>query len=108
MYNEDTEIIFPLRVATSLRELHGADWRKAADKAAKAAPDSPEAAGFVLAMARVNGCHNCNADSFRAMKGCTLCAQDAVRRYRGGEKALLKQIEKARGDIEKIKTDKSK
>jgi hypothetical protein len=42
------------------------------------------------------------------MKGCTLCAQDAVRRYRGGEKALLKQIEKARGDIEKIKTDKSK
>jgi len=35
------------------------------------------------------------------MKGCTLCAQDAVRRYRGGEKGLLKQLEKAKGDVEK-------
>jgi hypothetical protein len=101
MYNEDTEIVFPLRVAPALRDLHGVAWRKAVDKAAKAAPDSTEAVGFVLAMARVDGCHNCNADSFRAMKGCTLCAQDAVRRHRGGEKALLKAIEKAQVDLEK-------
>jgi hypothetical protein len=33
------------------------------------------------------------------MKGCTLCAQDAVRRYRGGERALIKQIEKAESDL---------
>ncbi|MEX2160616.1 MAG: hypothetical protein WD751_01765 [Anaerolineales bacterium] len=101
MYNEDTEIIFPLRVSRSLRDLHGSDWRKAADKAARAEPDSPEAISFVLALARVDGCHSCHADSFRAMKGCTLCAQDAVRRYRGGEKALLKVIEKARTDLGK-------
>ncbi len=100
MYNEDTELIFPLRVTRSLRELHGVPWRKVVDSAAKATPDSPEAVGFVLAMARVNGCHTCNADSFRAMKGCTLCAQDAVRRYRGGEKALLKVVEKARKDFD--------
>ncbi len=98
MYNEDTELIFPLRVATSLRDLHGAAWRKVVDKAAKADPASPEAMSFVLAMARVDGCTTCNADSFRAMKGCTLCAQDAVRRYRGGERALLKQVEKATKD----------
>lgn len=101
MYNEDTELIFPLRVATSLRDLHGAAWRKVVDKAAKADPSSPEAVSFVLTMARVDGCPNCNADSFRAMKGCTLCAQDAVRRYRGGERGLLKQVEKATKDFEK-------
>lgn len=101
MYNDDTELIFPIRVAPALRDLHGPDWRKLADKAAKAAPNSPEAVSFVLAIARVDGCHNCNADSFRAMKGCTLCAQDAVRRHRGGEKALLKAVEKARADVEK-------
>jgi hypothetical protein len=101
MYNEDTELLFPLRVAPSLRDLHDAAWRKVVDKAAKSAPDSPEAVSFVLAMARVNGCHNCNADSFRAMKGCTLCAQDAVRRYRGGEKSLIKQVEKAQKDVDK-------
>jgi hypothetical protein len=33
------------------------------------------------------------------MKGCTLCAQDAVRRYRGGEKALVKMVEKAQKDV---------
>jgi len=101
MYNEDTELLFPLRVAPTLRDLHGAGWRKVVDKAIKAAPESPEAVGFVLAMARVDGCHTCNSDSFRAMKGCTLCAQDAVRRYRGGEKALLKVVDKARVDVAK-------
>jgi hypothetical protein len=101
VYNEDTEIIFPLRVAPALRELHGAEWRKAVDRAAKAAPDSKEAAAFVLAMARVNGCQTCNADSFRAMKGCTLCAQDAVRRTRGGEKSLIKMVDKANKDLNK-------
>jgi len=102
MYNEDTELIFPLRVAPALRDLHGAEWRKLADKAARAAPDSKEAVSFVLAMARIDGCQTCNADSFRAMKGCTLCAQDAVRRYRGGEKALVKMVEKARKDLAQI------
>jgi len=101
MYNEDTELLFPLRVAPTLRDLHGAGWRKVVDKAIKADPESPEAVGFVLAMARVDGCHTCNSDSFRAMKGCTLCAQDAVRRYRGGEKALLKVVDKARVDVAK-------
>lgn len=99
MYNEDTELIYPLRVTPAIRDLHGPAWRKAAEKAVKAKPDSLDAAVFVLAMARVNGCHTCNADSFRAMKGCTLCAQDNVRRYRGGEKALLKQIEKAEKEL---------
>jgi hypothetical protein len=102
MYNEDTELIFPIRVAPALRDLHGADWRKLADKAAKAPPDSREAISFVLAMARIDGCQTCNADSFRAMKGCTLCAQDAVRRYRGGEKALVKMVEKAQKDLAKL------
>ncbi|MCW5875871.1 MAG: hypothetical protein KIS85_03210 [Anaerolineales bacterium] len=101
MYHEDTEIIYPLRVTPALRDLHGPDWRKAADAAAKAGPDGLKAVSFVLAMARVAGCQTCNADSFRAMKGCTACAQDAVRRYRGGEKALLKQVEKAQADMEK-------
>ena len=101
MYNEDTELIFPLRVAPAIRDLHGAAWRKVVDKAHKAGPESPEAVIFVLAMARIDGCHTCNADSFRAMKGCTLCAQDAVRRYRGGERGLLKQVEKAEKDYTK-------
>ncbi|MCL5428189.1 MAG: hypothetical protein M1347_00085 [Chloroflexi bacterium] len=101
MYNEDTELLFPIRVAPSLRTLHGSAWRKVVDQAAKAAPESPVAISFVLAMARVDGCHSCNADSFRAMKGCTLCAQDAVRRYRGGEKGLLKVVDKAKRDAEK-------
>lgn len=101
MYHEDTEIIFPLRVTPALRDLHGEAWQAVADQAVKAPADGLEAVSFVLAMARVASCHNCNADSFRAMKGCTACAQDAVRRYRGGEKALLKQVEKAQSDMEK-------
>lgn len=100
MYNEDTELLYPLRVTPAIRDLHGEAWRDAAQKAYKAGPEAHDAVVFVLAMARVNGCHNCNADSFRAMKGCTACAQDNVRRYKGGEKALLKQIEKAQKELQ--------
>ncbi len=100
MYNEDTELLYPLRVTPAIRDLHGAEWRRAAEKAYKAGPEGQDAVVFVLAMARVNGCHNCNADSFRAMKGCTECSQDNVRRFRGGEKGLLKQIEKAEKELQ--------
>jgi len=51
VYNEDTELIFPIRVAPALRTLHGPGWRKAVDQAAKAQPDSPTATSFVLATA---------------------------------------------------------
>ena len=51
MYNEDTELLFPIRVAPALRSLHGAGWRKAVDQAAKAAPAKAKKAKATTATA---------------------------------------------------------
>jgi hypothetical protein len=99
MYNEDTDLIFPNRVIPELRDLRGASWRNLVDKVSKQDEDSEDQVAFVLTMARVDGCMTCNADSFRAMKGCTQCAQDAVRRYRGDDKELVSLFKTAKNDL---------
>ncbi|MEK6256912.1 MAG: hypothetical protein N2C13_06310 [Chloroflexota bacterium] len=99
MYNEDTDLIFPNRVIPKLRDLRGASWRNLVDKVSEQDETSDDQMAFVLTMARVDGCMTCNADSFRAMKGCTQCAQDAVRRYRGDDKELVTLFKTAQIDL---------
>ncbi len=100
MYNEDTELIFPNRVIPELRDLRGVAWRNLVNKVSEQKETDLDQHAFVLMMARIDGCMTCNADSFRAMKGCTQCAQDAVRRYRGNDRELLSMYKEARIDVE--------
>ncbi len=103
MYNEDTELIFPNRVISSLAELRGTAWKILVEEVTEKESASDDQLAFVLMMAKIDGCMTCNADSFRAMKGCTLCAQDAIRRYRGDDKELQKLYKTARKDVIKIR-----
>jgi hypothetical protein len=95
MYNDDTEILFPSRVIPTLRGMHGKDWDDLIDRVVSAEQDSPDHIAFVLMMVKLGGCASCNADSFRAMKGCTQCAKQTVRRYRGDDQELNKNYEEA-------------
>ena len=88
MYNSDTELLFPPRVIPALRSLRGGLWQKLVDHLAQQEPASLDLVAFVLLMARLGGCGSCNADSYRALKGCTECAQQTVRRYRGSDQEL--------------------
>ncbi|NMB88451.1 MAG: hypothetical protein GYA17_08830 [Chloroflexi bacterium] len=54
---------------------------------------------FVLLMVRLAGCVTCNADAFRAMKGCTQCARQVVRRYRGSDQDLVDQFTESRQEV---------
>ena len=99
MYNEDTELIFPNRVISGLGELRGPTWKKLVDDVASKELNSDDQLAFVLMMAKIDGCMTCNADSFRAMKGCTLCAHDAIRRFRGDDKELINLFSDAQRDV---------
>ena len=91
MYNPDTELLFPSRVIATLRSLRGESWRALIDEITAGEPDHVEYMAFVLMMVRMGGCVSCNADSFRAMRGCASCAIQAVHRYRRQEKELIRQ-----------------
>lgn len=102
-YNSDTEIIFPMRVASQLRSARGRTWQRLVDQVLASQEGSEERLGFSLLFVRLSGCLTCHADSYRAMRGCTLCAKQTVRRFRGDDSELIALYECALEDVERLK-----
>ncbi len=99
MYQNDAEILFPARVIPLLRNLRGQDWQQLIDHVICQEPASVEEQAFCLMMIRLDGCLTCHADSYRAMRGCTLCAQQTIARFKGSDQDLIAAYEQARADI---------
>lgn len=98
MYNSDTEVLFPMRAIPGLKGLRGSKWDELIEFILNEANDEEKLA-FVLTVVRLVGCSGCNADSFRAMRGCTKCAQQSIRRFRGDDLDLIKLFEKSKLEI---------
>ena len=94
-----TEILFPPRVIPMLREACGPEWRRLVEKVATLEETHPESLAFSLMMIRLDGCLECETDSFRAMRGCPACALQTVRRYRGKERELVRLYQAALKDV---------
>jgi hypothetical protein len=99
VYQSDTEILFPMRVAPSLRDLRGPQWRSLVDKAWLAPDASVDQLAFTLLLVRLDGCLTCHTDSYRAMRGCTTCALQTIKRYRGSDEDLMVLFEGAKQDV---------
>jgi hypothetical protein len=99
MYQSDTEMLFPSRVITSLRNLRGKPWRDLVDRVVEEEEGSPDNLAFCLMMIRLDGCLTCHSDSYRALRGCTLCAQQAIARFKGTDVELVKQFKQAKVDV---------
>lgn len=84
MYNSDTELLFPIRVIDSLENLRSVQWQQMVN----AVKEPEQQIAFVLMMVRMSGCLACNADSFRAMRGCTQCARQNIKRFKGSDQDL--------------------
>ncbi len=99
MYQSDTEMLFPTRVIPSLKNLRGPAWKSLVETAASAADGDETTLAFGLMMVRLNGCLTCHSDSYRAMRGCTVCAQQAVSRYKDADDGLIKLYQKASREV---------
>ena len=100
MYQSDAEMLFPSRVIPSLKELRGEPWRELVERVAELPEHHPDSLAFSLMMIRLDGCLTCQCDSYRALRGCTLCAKTTVLRYKGNDKELLNEYTQARVDVE--------
>ena len=110
MYNPDTDLIFPPRVIPALSTERSSVWKDLVALAQKSDSDSPEKVAFILMMARLNNCATCNADSYRAIQGCSSCARQALKRFHGTDEELVRLFAAARREIiqyveSKIQTD---
>jgi hypothetical protein len=69
-----------MRIIPVLGDLRGSDWQKLVVKLA--------------------GCSGCNADSFRAMRGCVQCSRQIIKRYKGTDTELLKNYRECQKEVE--------
>ena len=99
MYRSDTDLLFPMRVAPELRDLRGEVWQKLVDRAMCASDGSVDRLAFTLLIVRLSSCLTCHPDSYRALRGCTSCAVQIVRRFRGEDQELLAMFEEARLEV---------
>jgi hypothetical protein len=94
------ELLFPPDIIVNLRDSRGEQWKKLIDRVVRLPEDHPESLAFSLLMIRIDGCMRCETDSYRAMLGCTACAKQMLRRYKGPDEELIEAYHIARQDIE--------
>lgn len=99
MYQSDTEILFPMRVAPHLKDLRGEAWCNLVERVIAQSDASLDQLAFSLLLVRLGGCLTCHTDSYRAMRGCTICATQAIKRFKGEDEGLIDLFESARADI---------
>jgi len=51
-------------------------------------------------MIQITSCITCHADSFRALRGCTNCAQQTISRYKGSDSDLIELWQKTRLEVQ--------
>jgi hypothetical protein len=96
----NTEIMFPTSVIPALRDSSGPEWRRLVERVSALEETDPERLAFALMMIRLDGCLDCEADSFRALRGCSACALQTVKRYRNNERELLRLYTVALADVQ--------
>lgn len=95
----DNDILFPRRSIQHLKNLRGPQWQALVEKVTTLPETHEQTLAFMLMMIRLNGCMGCETDSYRAMRGCTMCAQQTIRRYKEGDADLMAAYEQALADI---------
>ena len=102
MFNTDTELLFPTRVIPSPRNIRGDEWKLLIDRLTTLDAHDTDVVAFTALITRMASCNACNADSFRAMRGCTQCARLVIRRYKGSDNDLLELFRNIREDVEEF------
>jgi hypothetical protein len=98
MYAQN-ELLFPNYVIPGLRDVRSGEWRRLVDRVMSLPETHPENLAFMLMMVRMDGCLECETDSYRAMRGCGLCAAQTLRRFKGGDRELLASYQQALDDV---------
>ena len=93
MYQSDAEIMYPNRVTPALRDLRGEAWQRLVANVLSRTESDDATLAFTLMMIRLDGCLTCHADSYRAMRGCALCAQHTIERYKGTDEQLPYEVQ---------------
>ncbi len=95
----DSEILFPPRCITQLRDLRGPEWQNLIERVSFLPPNHEETLAFGLMLIKLGSCLTCDLDSYRASLGCCTCARRTISGFKGDDKALIALYQKALKDV---------
>ena len=95
----DNEILFPPYAIPRIKQARGEQWAELVEKVEGLPEDHPENLALSLLMIRLDGCMNCETDSYRAMRGCVPCALQTLRRFKGSDQELIDRYHAALKDV---------
>jgi len=98
----NNHILFPYEAIASLRQLRGPVWQSLVNEILSLPETHERTLAFMLMLIRMNGCLSCETDSYRAMRGCDLCAQQTLRRFKGEDSELVELFEDALQDVRRF------
>jgi hypothetical protein len=101
MNDNVADLVFPPRAIPALRSLRGSDWQKLVDSVTNLDHLEEDRLAFVLMMVHLGGCMTCQADSFKAMRGCTQCSMLTIKRFRGTDRELLDKFIESKNELDK-------
>ena len=90
------DLLFTPHLIPRLRNLRGEEWARFIDSLVALPETHPDALAFAMMMINLGGCLNCDMDSYRAQRGCAVCAQQTILGFKGSDKQLIKRYEHAR------------
>jgi hypothetical protein len=90
------DLLFTPRLIPQLRNLRGETWAALIDKLTKLPENHPDSLAFSIMMIELGGCLPCEMDSYRAQRGCAMCARQTIISFKGNENQLLQSYENAR------------
>jgi len=98
MYAQNALLISPAVIAR-LRHERGPRWQELVEHVITLPQDHPESLALGLTLIQINGCLNCETDSYRAMRGCTACGKQMLRRFKGSDEQLLERYQLALDEV---------
>jgi len=94
------ELMFPHYAIQHTTSDRGPEWQALVKRVLALPETHDEVLAFMLMMIRLNGCLPCETDSYRAMRGCVMCVQQTLRRFKGTDEDLLRLYREALDDVQ--------
>lgn len=99
MFHSKTEYLFPSYLIDQLRDLREDEWRQLVDQVNGLPETHPDKLAFMLMMVEVCDCLQCSSTCYKYLRGCSLCATQMVRSFKGSDADLLRMYRTAQQRI---------
>ena len=90
------DLLFTPYLIPRLRNLRGKEWAELIDRLSVLPETHLDVLAFAMMMIKLGGCLPCQMDSYRAQRGCALCARNTILSFKGSDEQLITCYENAR------------